>query len=188
MTFRAPRKPSSSLVATLHAGESQTVTFRILISEDLDPNKTFTIILSDPNGVIATAEAHALVDIPDFAVRIKPSLDNYTHQPDAEVYVIVNNRQGEELRNLEVELDINKGRTTEYVQFLSVFHVPAYGKFRYRYTYPVTQLQGTGVIADGWLRQRGTLIATSNDTILSVYHPTPFENDARPEGHIRVYD
>jgi len=169
----------------LKPGERRSAIFRILVSEDLDPNKEFTIILAGKGGVVAEEKVKALVDIPEFLVRIKPSLDSYAHETDGEVYVIVNNRKGEAEPDLEVELDINGNRTTDYVQYLGVFAVRPYSKFRYQFTYPVERLTGDTIVAEGWLRQRGNLIATSDDTARSVYHPTPYEKDARPDSRVR---
>jgi len=174
-------------LGTLKRGETRRVTFRILVSEDLEPTQEFTVMLKDNNHVITSGEVGVRVVIPDFAVRIKPSLNDYAGQPDAEVYVIVNNRGSDPMKDLEVELDINEGRRTDYVQYLGVFTAKPYSKFRYRYTYPVARL-GDGIAAVAVLTEGGEIIANSDDSLESVYHPTPYEKDARRQATIKVYD
>ncbi len=163
-------------LGTLRKGESRHVRFAILVSEDITPTEHFTITVRDGKKVIATGEVTAQVEIPPFAVRIKPSLNGYSR--DGEVYVLLNNREPKRFDDLEVELDVNQGRTTEYVQYLGVFDLKPFQRFRYRYTYPVDHLESPAVVV-GYLRQHGALVATSDDTLATVYHPTRFDKDAR---------
>ena len=90
--------------------------------------------------------------------------------------MIIKNKKGGTLQDLSVELNVNRGRKTLHAEYLGLFEVLPYDAFRWRYTYPVSHLEGS--LVTGALRQRGELLATSNDTITTLYHPTPFNTDA----------
>ncbi|MBR9692937.1 hypothetical protein GOV07_03345 [Candidatus Woesearchaeota archaeon] len=170
---------------TLKKGTSKHARFRVLVSEDVKPTQEISIVFSDKNGVIERGTTVVRVEIPPFAVRIKPSLDNYEEQADAEVFVLLNNKEGKAFEELEVELNINQEKMTDYVQYLGVFALEPYERFRYRYTYPVKHLESPA-IAVGYLNQDGKLVATSDDTLTSVYHPTRFDKDARTLQQIKI--
>ena len=165
-------------LGTLERGQAKRTRFHVLVSEDLTPTQELTIIFTDTNGEIARGTATVRVEIPTFAVRIKPSLDNYESQNEGEVYVLLNNKEGKSVKDLEVEVNVNLDATTSYVQYLGVFGLKPYAKFRYRYTYPIAHLEEPALV-QGWLRQDGSVIAESDDTISTVYHPSRFDKDAR---------
>ena len=172
-------------IGTLKRGGTARAHFAILVSEDTTPTQKFRIILEDKNGPIETGTVVARVETPAFAVRIKPNLDNYADQDYADVYIFLNNKQGKALRDLEVELDVNEGDVTSYVQYLGVFGLKPYATFRYRYEYPIDRLDAPAVV-EGWLSQDGTVVATSDDTLETVYHPTRFDKDARSLQQMRI--
>jgi hypothetical protein len=182
------RYDGAKRIGDLKPGEAKRASFRLLVTEDLDPTQEIGIVLEGASGVIATGKTMAKVVIPSFAVRVKPSLDNYQREDQAEVYVIVSNKKGGPLTELEVELNVNQETKTDYVQYLGVFGIKPYSTFRYRYTYPVSHLREGGVIVEGSLRKEGKLLATSDDTLATVYHPTPFDKDARTWEGVRTYN
>jgi hypothetical protein len=175
-------------LGTMAPQETRVLTIPILVSEALDPTQHIALRFSDDKGSIANGTFVVNIVIPDFAVRVKPSLDGYRNETEAEVYVLVNNRVGEAARDLEVELDVNRDSHTDYVQYLGVFDVEPSSVFRYRYTYPVARVNDASVVVTGVLREHGSDKATSDDTAATVYHPTAFDKDARDIDHVRTYD
>ncbi len=104
------------------------------------------------------------IDIPDFIVAPEPVLTSYLYQDDVILNMLVNNRNSSQgLEGLEVETNINIGRTTIIADISKVHKADARGVFAEQNAYPLDYLGGKTYNIRGFLFQKGKKIGESNE-------------------------
>ena len=105
------------------------------------------------------------LSIPSFLVAAMPSPEGQPLQ-NANIYFVINNKKGSSpLRGAEIEMDINKGRTTKYVDYVGNYTVSSGEIFMTSKSYDLRQLPEGTYDLTGKLKISGVQKRTSNEEL-----------------------
>lgn len=142
---------------TVKGNGHEYVEFRVVVAPEREAEQELFVDVNGRNH--ARERVQAELDIPFFTAKAMPSLEGYVAGEDVPVYVVVN----AERENLQVELNLNRGRSTLYVEVIGPFDVD--GVEIFDFAYPAANVVNKFVTIEGYLQEGGQKIETSTESL-----------------------
>ncbi|MBR9702424.1 hypothetical protein GOV10_00165, partial [Candidatus Woesearchaeota archaeon] len=133
------------------------VEFRIAVPPEREEDQE--LVVNVDGRKTAHERVHVELDIPFFIAKAMPSINGYELSDDVPVYVVFNG----EREKLQVELNLNRGRSTLYLEVIGPFD--ADGIEIFEFGYPAKNVVNKGVMIEAYLQEKGRQIKTSRESL-----------------------
>jgi len=130
--------------SSLSGGSSIDVNAKLLIPYTEKEANDIKIEVTSGGKAIAEKTISYKTDIPEFLVAVEPSFDGKLKSRQPKIYYIINNKGDQDIKGAEIEMNINKGKQTKIVDFMSSYSVLKGSVFSISKEYDLSKLpEGT---------------------------------------------
>ena len=152
-------------LGNLAAGERKTAIFKVAVGCTEKQRTSFSMSVDSQNRGREEEEIDVTIQAPRFVVKAIPRLEPYASEDIIPICELVFNSKNDRLEDIELEIDVNRAKTTLAVDYVTPFDLDPDETWTRIFNVPAKQVIGQNAITAGFLRRRGKTIATSNNPI-----------------------
>jgi hypothetical protein len=152
--------------SSLPEGSSIDVNAKLLIPYSEKEANDIKVEVTSGGNTIAEKTLAYKAEIPEFLVAVEPSFDGKLKSMQARIYYVINNKGNEDIKGAEIEMNINKGRQTKILDFMSSYSVPKSSVFSISKEYDLSILPSGTYELNGKLSIKGYLKKESSEQII----------------------
>lgn len=148
----------------LSSGSSIDVKSSLLIPYTDKEQNTIKVKVVSGGDIIATKDIPFNAITPEFLVATDPSFDNVM-QDHLKMYYIISNKGSSAMKGAEIEMNINKGRSTKMADFMGSYSVESGKTFMVSKGYDISSLPAGSYEITGKLAVLGLSKKTSTESL-----------------------